>query len=74
MTRLEDSDEYKNAFEISGSLIEKRIAICQSKDEANHWVELLTKQQKPRSSNDSVASNRVRSSPHGSHSVSSSIS
>uniref|UniRef100_A0A1Y1N2C5 Rho guanine nucleotide exchange factor 7 n=2 Tax=Photinus pyralis TaxID=7054 RepID=A0A1Y1N2C5_PHOPY len=43
VTRLEDSDQYKNAFEITGPLIEKRTAICQSKDEANHWVELLRK-------------------------------
>ncbi|KAF5287117.1 hypothetical protein FQR65_LT12340 [Abscondita terminalis] len=43
VTRLEDSDQFKNAFEITGPLIEKRTAICQSKDEANHWVELLRK-------------------------------
>lgn len=43
MTRLEDSDLYKNAFELSGPMIEKRIAVCQSKEEANHWVDLLKK-------------------------------
>lgn len=43
VTRLEDSEQYKNAFEITGPLIEKRTAICQSREEANHWVELLRK-------------------------------
>lgn len=43
MTRLEDSDQYKNAFELSGPMIEKRIAVCQSKEDANHWVDLLKK-------------------------------
>lgn len=41
MTRLEDSELYKNAFELSGPMIEKRIAVCQTKEDANHWVELL---------------------------------
>lgn len=43
VTRLEDSDLYKNAFELSGPMIEKRIAVCQSKEEADHWVDLLKK-------------------------------
>lgn len=41
MTKLEDSDQYKNAFELGGPMIEKRVAVCQSKEEAAHWVELL---------------------------------
>ncbi|KRT78493.1 Pleckstrin homology domain containing protein [Oryctes borbonicus] len=49
VNRLEDSDQFKNAFEISGPMIEKKVAVCQSKDEANHWVELLRKHM-PRSS------------------------
>ncbi|XP_045472847.1 uncharacterized protein LOC123679336 [Harmonia axyridis] len=44
VTRLPDSDQYKNAFEISTSMTEKKIAVCQSKDEANYWVDLLKKQ------------------------------
>lgn len=46
ITRLEDSDTYKNAFEISGPMIEKIIAICQSKEEASNWVDLLRKHTK----------------------------
>lgn len=41
--RLADTDSIKNAFEISGPLIEKILAICQSASEANKWVELLGK-------------------------------
>lgn len=41
--RLQDTDTIKNAFEITGPLIEKILAICQSSNEANKWVELLGK-------------------------------
>lgn len=41
MTRLEDTDSLKNAFEISGPLIECITAVCQGPNEANKWVELL---------------------------------
>lgn len=41
--KLEDSDQYKNGFEISGPMIEKFVAVCQSREEANHWVEILGK-------------------------------
>lgn len=42
MTRLEDTDSIKNAFEISGPLIERITAVCQGPNEANKWVELLS--------------------------------
>lgn len=41
--RLVDTDKIKNAFEITGPLIERIVAICQSSNEANKWVELLAK-------------------------------
>lgn len=41
--RLPDTEKIKNAFEITGPLIEKIVAICQSTNEANKWVELLSK-------------------------------
>lgn len=41
--RLADTESIKNAFEISGPLIERILAICQSSNEANKWVELLGK-------------------------------
>ncbi|KAJ8964425.1 hypothetical protein NQ317_014538 [Molorchus minor] len=41
VNRLEDNESYKNAFEISAPMIDKRVAVCQSKEEADHWVELL---------------------------------
>lgn len=40
--RLEDTDTIKNAFEISGPLIERITAVCQGPSEANKWVELLS--------------------------------
>ncbi|KAJ8917559.1 hypothetical protein NQ315_005608 [Exocentrus adspersus] len=58
VSRLEDTDQYKNAFEISAPMIDKRVAVCQSKDEADHWVELLKKQM-PRSSTASTISQKV---------------
>ncbi|XP_035780767.1 uncharacterized protein LOC118460509 isoform X5 [Anopheles albimanus] len=41
VTRLEDTDSIKNAFEISGTLIDRIVAVCQGPSEANRWVELL---------------------------------
>jgi Rho guanine nucleotide exchange factor 7 len=41
--RLLDTETVKNAFEITGPLIEKILAICQSSNEASKWVELLGK-------------------------------
>ncbi|CAG9862680.1 unnamed protein product [Phyllotreta striolata] len=58
VTRLEDSDQYKNAFEISAPMIDKRIVTCQNKDDADHWTELLKKQM-PRSSTASTVSQKV---------------
>lgn len=58
VTRLEDNEQYKNAFEISAPMIEKRIAVCQSKNEANHWVDLLRKNM-PKSG----ASNNQKAAP-----------
>lgn len=40
--RLEDTDTIKNAFEVSGMLIEKIVAVCQGPNEANKWVDLLS--------------------------------
>jgi Rho guanine nucleotide exchange factor 7 len=41
--RLQDKEKIKNAFEITGPFIENIVAICQSANEANKWVELLGK-------------------------------
>lgn len=42
VNRLEDSDTYKNAFEINSPLIDRIVAVCQGPNDANKWVELLT--------------------------------
>lgn len=42
VNRLEDTETIKNAFEISGPLIERITAVCQGPNEANKWVELLS--------------------------------
>ncbi|XP_055916173.1 serine-rich adhesin for platelets isoform X1 [Eupeodes corollae] len=41
VNRLEDTETFKNAFEISGPLIERIVAVCQGPNEANRWVDLL---------------------------------
>ncbi|KAI8114953.1 Rho guanine nucleotide exchange factor 7 [Lucilia cuprina] len=42
VNRLEDSDTFKNAFEINSPLIDRIVAVCQGPNDANKWVELLT--------------------------------
>ncbi|KAL1124744.1 hypothetical protein AAG570_001365 [Ranatra chinensis] len=44
VNKLEDTDSYKNAFEIVGPLIEKITAVCQTKDDQQKWVCMLTEQ------------------------------
>lgn len=41
VNRLDDNETIKNAFEISGPLIERIVAVCQGPSEANKWVDLL---------------------------------
>ncbi|XP_037957338.1 rho guanine nucleotide exchange factor 7 isoform X2 [Teleopsis dalmanni] len=74
VNRLEDSDTFKNAFEISGNFIEKIVAVCQGPNEANKWVELLTsanptipigiKRQLSNLSNSSVSGAAPQPPPH----------
>ncbi|KAJ4441738.1 hypothetical protein ANN_11596 [Periplaneta americana] len=44
VTKLEDTEAYKNAFEITGSMIERILAVCQTKDDQHTWVEHLKQQ------------------------------
>ncbi|CAG9566919.1 unnamed protein product [Danaus chrysippus] len=41
--KLEDTDTRKNAFEISGPMIDTIVAVCQTRAEADNWVSLLQK-------------------------------
>ncbi|XP_058449439.1 uncharacterized protein LOC131429378 [Malaya genurostris] len=47
VNRLEDTDQIKNAFEITGSLIDRIVAVCQGPSEANKWVDLLNSKVNP---------------------------
>ncbi|XP_063231749.1 rho guanine nucleotide exchange factor 7 isoform X2 [Bacillus rossius redtenbacheri] len=44
VAKLDDTDTYKNAFEISGSMIERIVAVCQTKEDQQMWVDLLRQQ------------------------------
>lgn len=39
--RLEDMETIKNAFEITGPMIDSIFAVCQQPTEADKWVDLL---------------------------------
>ncbi|XP_048482952.1 rho guanine nucleotide exchange factor 7 isoform X2 [Plutella xylostella] len=41
--KLEDTETRKNAFEISGPMIDTIVAVCQTRAEADNWVGLLQK-------------------------------
>lgn len=58
ITKLENNDQHKNAFEISAPMIDKRVVYCQSREDADHWIELLKKQM-PRSSTASTVSQKM---------------
>jgi len=42
--KLDDNNAIKNAFKISGSLIDSIIAVCQSKEDQIDWVQKINKQ------------------------------
>ncbi|XP_069357509.1 uncharacterized protein RtGEF isoform X2 [Maniola hyperantus] len=41
--KLDDTETRKNAFEISGPMIDRIVAVCQTRAEADNWVSLLQK-------------------------------
>lgn len=51
----------KNAFDVSGPLIEKITAVCQGPNEANKWVELLSMDAQKTKSNDTQPRNMSNS-------------
>ncbi|XP_047576381.1 rho guanine nucleotide exchange factor 7 isoform X2 [Lutra lutra] len=46
ITKLEDSENHRNAFEISGSMIERILVSCSSQQDLHEWVDHLQKQTK----------------------------
>ncbi|XP_069746499.1 rho guanine nucleotide exchange factor 7-like isoform X3 [Narcine bancroftii] len=46
VTKLEDSDESKNTFEITGNMIERILVSCSSHQDMQEWVDHLQKQTK----------------------------
>ncbi|XP_034173021.1 rho-type guanine nucleotide exchange factor isoform X2 [Osmia lignaria lignaria] len=64
--RKEDSEEIRNAFEITGPMIESILVLCTSKEERQRWIELLIQEQT--ASNSLVKSpttSRICSQPNG---------
>lgn len=47
VTKLEDTESRKNAFEIRGALIDSIVAVCQSNADAEKWVSLLSQHLNP---------------------------
>ncbi|XP_012878177.1 PREDICTED: rho guanine nucleotide exchange factor 7 [Dipodomys ordii] len=46
ITKLEDSENHRNAFEISGSMIERILVSCNNQQDLHEWVDHLQKQTK----------------------------
>ncbi|XP_047489051.1 rho guanine nucleotide exchange factor 7-like isoform X1 [Penaeus chinensis] len=44
VTKLEDGEHYKNAFEVSGPIADRIVAVCQTKEDQHLWVDTLTQQ------------------------------
>ncbi|KAK6631943.1 hypothetical protein RUM44_006973 [Polyplax serrata] len=63
VTQLTDTDSYKNAFEVTGNLIDKIVAVCQTKEDQLFWVDTLRQAiQSVRKS--STSSSQSNPSPH----------
>lgn len=46
ITKLEDTENHKNAFEISGTMIERILVSCNNQQDLHEWVDHLQKQTK----------------------------
>uniref|UniRef100_A0A6I8NUA9 Rho guanine nucleotide exchange factor 7 n=1 Tax=Ornithorhynchus anatinus TaxID=9258 RepID=A0A6I8NUA9_ORNAN len=46
ITKLEDSESHKNAFEIAGSMIERILVSCNNQQDLHEWVDHLQRQTK----------------------------
>ncbi|XP_046677007.1 rho guanine nucleotide exchange factor 7 isoform X3 [Homalodisca vitripennis] len=44
INKLEDTESHKNAFEIAGPMIERIVAICQTKEDQQMWVDTIRQQ------------------------------
>ncbi|XP_076632033.1 rho-type guanine nucleotide exchange factor isoform X1 [Colletes latitarsis] len=47
---MEDTDEIRNAFEITGPMIESILVLCATKEDQQRWIELLIQEQTTSSS------------------------
>ncbi|XP_025075102.1 rho guanine nucleotide exchange factor 6 isoform X1 [Pogonomyrmex barbatus] len=45
VTGIEDTDEIRNALEITGPMIESIVVLCATKEERQHWIDLLIQEQ-----------------------------
>ncbi|XP_011495800.1 PREDICTED: rho guanine nucleotide exchange factor 7 isoform X2 [Ceratosolen solmsi marchali] len=68
---IEQCDDYKNAFEIFGPMIENITVLCPSREERQHWIELLSLHEQ--SATSTRGSNLGRSPTNVSHSSSQSL-
>ncbi|XP_028353307.1 rho guanine nucleotide exchange factor 7 isoform X2 [Physeter macrocephalus] len=70
ITKLEDSENHRNAFEISGSMIERIVVSCSSQQDLHEWVDRLQKQTRVTSAgNPTVKPHSVPSHTLPSHSI-----
>nr|XP_058897894.1 rho guanine nucleotide exchange factor 7 isoform X6 [Kogia breviceps] len=70
ITKLEDSENHRNAFEISGSMIERIVVSCSSPQDLHEWVDRLQKQTRVTSAgNPTVKPHSVPSHTLPSHSI-----
>ncbi|KAJ8783294.1 hypothetical protein J1605_009377 [Eschrichtius robustus] len=65
ITKLEDSENHRNAFEISGSMIERILVSCSDQQDLHEWVDRLQKQTKVTSAGNPA----VKPHPVPSHTV-----
>ncbi|KAB1267618.1 Rho guanine nucleotide exchange factor 7, partial [Camelus dromedarius] len=70
ITKLEDSENHRNAFEIAGSMIERILVSCNNQQDLHEWVDHLQKQTKVTSvGNPTIKPHSVPSHTLPSHSI-----
>ncbi|KAK9304411.1 hypothetical protein QLX08_004196 [Tetragonisca angustula] len=59
VTQVEDTDEIRNAFEITGPMIERILVLCATKEDQQRWIELLIQEQTSNSLVKSPTTSRI---------------
>ncbi|XP_018407269.1 PREDICTED: rho guanine nucleotide exchange factor 7 isoform X2 [Cyphomyrmex costatus] len=67
VTGIEDTDEIRNALEITGPMIESIVVLCATKEERQRWIDLLIQEQCTSLLKSPTTPRQTNNQPNGKH-------